>query len=317
LKRKRATAVALHLLSAIALLVLAAVILGIIFFFAYAIVWFGYNYGVSAVSELIFSKRQHISHHAILIICWCFLALLFLTNARVGRDYWISGAVSKSQWSSLWLAGVAGSLVALLVNADASAKTITDLMLTGPRLMSASVQALRGALFLLRADLRACADALALLAGRASSVSTADLSEVPGCSAPQKILAQLLALDTVLLLRAEPITVTLNPDLRDRLQRLSAGSAESRFQYRPPARPVAASPLERSPYEVLGLSTSASLEEIRAAYRRKVKGCHPDLFARHSDDVRHRAEEKTKTIIAAYEELLARYHNERKEEVTS
>jgi len=291
--------------------------LGIIFFFTYAIVWFGYNYGVSAVSELIFSKRQHISHHAILIICWCFLALLFITNARVGRDYWASGSMPKSQWSSLWLAGVAGSLVALLVNANASAKTTTDLLLTGPRLMSASLQALRGALLLLRADLHACANALTLLAGRASSVSTADLSEALGCSTPQRILAQLLALDTVLLLRAEPVTVTLNPDLRDRLQRLSAGSAGSGFQYHLPLRPVAASMLGRGPYEVLGLSTSASLEEIRAAYRKKVKGCHPDMFARDSDDARHRAEQRTKEIIAAYEELLARYHNERKEEVTS
>src|SRR5262245_5563632 len=97
---KRAATVALRFLCAIALLALASVALATIFFLTYAVVWFGYNYGVSAVSELLFSRRRHLSHGAIMIICCCFMALLFLTNARVSRDYWTSGSVSKSQWSS-------------------------------------------------------------------------------------------------------------------------------------------------------------------------------------------------------------------------
>ena len=108
LARKRAATVVLRFFSAIALLAMASVTLTITFFLTYAIVWFGYNYGVSEVSELLFSRRQHISHGTILITCWCFLALLFFTNARVRRDYWSSGSVSKSPWVSLWLAGAAG-----------------------------------------------------------------------------------------------------------------------------------------------------------------------------------------------------------------
>jgi hypothetical protein len=315
LRRKRATTVALRFLSAITLLTLAAVTLVITFFFTYAVVWFGYNYGVSAVSELLFSKRQHISHRTILTICWCVLALLFLTNARVSRDYWNSGSVRKSQWSYLWVAGVAGSLVALLVNANASAKTITDLLLTGPRLAGASIHAFCGALLLLKTDVRACSDALAVLAGRTSSVSTADLRGSLGCSDPEKVLAQLLALDTVLLLRTEPPAVTLNPDLRDHFQDL-LGPAAPESEHRAPPQPVASSAADLESYQVLSLSTSASLDEVRAAYRSKIKECHPDLFATHSDEVRHRAEEKTKAIIAAYEELLARYRNKPEEEVT-
>jgi hypothetical protein len=315
LRRKRATTVALRLLSAIALLALAVVTLGIIFFFTYAIVWFGYNYGVSAVSELIFSRRQHIPHRTILIICWCFLALLFLTNARVRRDYWTSGSISKSQWSSLWLAGVAGSLVALLVNASASAKTITDLLLIGPRLVGASVRAFRGAFLLGGADIRACSDALSFLAGRASSVSAADLGDSLGRNDPQKILVQLLSLGTVLLLRTEPPTITLDPDLRDHLRHALGAAPEP--EHRAAPRPVAASAVDPSLYQVLGLSPSASIEEIRAAYRRKIKECHPDVFATHSDEVRNRAEEKTKAVVAAYEELLARCRREEQAEVAS
>jgi hypothetical protein len=314
LRRKRATTVALRLLAAVALLVAAAVALGMIFFFTYAVVWFGYNYGVSAISELIFSRRQHISHRTILIICWCFLALLFLTNARVSRDYWTSGSISKSQWSSLWLAGVTGSLVALLVNANASAKTITDLLLTGPRLVGASIRALHGALLLVSADLRTCSDALTLLAGRTSSVSADDLRDSLRCGDPQRILAQLSALGTVLLIRTDPPAVTLNPDLRDHLQHLLQGRAARDSEQSPP-QPVTTPPVDPAPYQVLGLPSTASLEEVRAAYRRRMKECHPDIFATHSDEVRQRAEEKTKAIIAAYEDLLARYRNEGREEV--
>jgi hypothetical protein len=307
----------LRFLSSIALLALAAVAVASVFFFTYAIVWFGYNFGVSAVSELMFSKRQHISHRTILAICWSFLALLFITNARASRDYWTSGSVSRSQWSSLWLAGVAGSLVALLVNASASAKTITDLLLTGPRLAGASIQAFCGALLLVRADVPACSDALAVLGGRTSSVSADELRDSLRCGDPRNIVAQLLALGTVLLLRTEPPTVTLNPDLRDHLRHILQSTSAPEFERRPSREPVATSSVDPGPYQVLGLSTSASVEEIRTAYRREIKKCHPDLYATHSDELRHRAEEQTKAIIAAYEELFARYGTQQQKEVVT
>src|SRR6266850_6813489 len=92
-RRRRATAVALSFFSAVAYLAAALAILAAIFFFTYAVVWFGYNYGISAVSELILGRHQHLSHNAILIICWCFLVLLFLENACVRRDYWAGYSV--------------------------------------------------------------------------------------------------------------------------------------------------------------------------------------------------------------------------------
>lgn len=53
-----------------------------------------------------------------------------------------------------------------------------------------------------------------------------------------------------------------------------------------------------SPYEVLGLATSATLEEIRAAYRRLAFKYHPDRAKGNK-----KSEEKFKEITAAYETL--------------
>jgi hypothetical protein len=156
-----------------------------------------------------------------------------------------------------------------------------------------------------------------VLGGRTSSVSAGELSDSLRCGDPQKIVAQLLALGTVLLLRREPPTVTLNPDFRDQLRHILQSTSAPEFGRRPPPEPIATSSVDTGPYQVLGLSSSATLEETRAAYRRKIKDCHPDLYATHCDEVRHRAEEKTKAIIAAYEELLTRYGNQQQEEVAA
>ncbi len=313
LRRKRAIAVGLSFFSAVAFLAAAVAVLVAIFFFTYAVVWFGYNYGISAVSELIFGKRQHISHNAILIICWCFVALLFVENARVSRDSNIGYSVSQSQWSHLWLAGLLGSVVALLVNANASARMITDLLLTGLRLMGACVRALHGILLLTRADLRTCSDALTIMASRSSSISAADLRASLQGHDSDGLLDQLAALGTVLFIRKNPPMVVLDPDLRDEFQRLFEGASAPEFKEDTEPQPATASSPDRALYELLGIAPSASLEEVRAAYRKKMKEWHPDVFAGPSDNERRIAEEKTKAIIAAYEALLAKYRREQQE----
>lgn len=55
---------------------------------------------------------------------------------------------------------------------------------------------------------------------------------------------------------------------------------------------------KRDYYEVLGLGKSASDDEIKKAYRKLAKGCHPDL---HPGD--HAAEAKFKELNEAYEVL--------------
>ncbi|MEL7603770.1 MAG: J domain-containing protein, partial [Bacillota bacterium] len=53
------------------------------------------------------------------------------------------------------------------------------------------------------------------------------------------------------------------------------------------------------PYKVLGVSPSASDEEIRTAYRQLVKKYHPDRYRGH--DLQELASERLKQINEAYD----------------
>src|SRR5271169_5621008 len=55
-----------------------------------------------------------------------------------------------------------------------------------------------------------------------------------------------------------------------------------------------------NPYEVLGVAPTASMEEIKVAYKQKAKQLHPDLVP---DELKEVAEEKFKGVQAAYETL--------------
>ncbi|MBQ8546106.1 MAG: DnaJ domain-containing protein [Clostridia bacterium] len=58
----------------------------------------------------------------------------------------------------------------------------------------------------------------------------------------------------------------------------------------------------KNPYDVLGISPSATNEEIRDAYRALAKKYHPDNYA--DSPLADMAEEKMKEINAAYDEIL-------------
>lgn len=58
----------------------------------------------------------------------------------------------------------------------------------------------------------------------------------------------------------------------------------------------------KNPYEVLGVSPSATNEEIRDAYRALAKKYHPDNYA--DSPLADMAEEKMKEINNAYDEIL-------------
>jgi DnaJ-domain-containing protein 1 len=62
----------------------------------------------------------------------------------------------------------------------------------------------------------------------------------------------------------------------------------------------------RSPYEVLGVESGASQEEISGAYRRLVQQYHPDRVADLGPELREVAEQRMKEINAAYQELKQR-----------
>ena len=58
----------------------------------------------------------------------------------------------------------------------------------------------------------------------------------------------------------------------------------------------------RNPFEVLGLNAGANADDVREAYRRLVKTCHPDKFL--DADERKAAQEKMIALNLAYEEAL-------------
>jgi preprotein translocase subunit Sec63 len=74
----------------------------------------------------------------------------------------------------------------------------------------------------------------------------------------------------------------------------------------PRARPVPAPTMALDPYEVLGVTRDATLDEIRAAYQTKVQQYHPDKVASMGPELRDVAERRTKEINAAYEQLKRR-----------
>ncbi|MSP23895.1 MAG: J domain-containing protein [Myxococcales bacterium] len=60
----------------------------------------------------------------------------------------------------------------------------------------------------------------------------------------------------------------------------------------------------RAPHEVLGISPTASADEVRRAYQRQALLYHPDKVASAAPELQRLAEQRMKELNAAYREML-------------
>ena len=196
---------------------------------------------------------------------------------------------------------------------------IKDIFSVGPRLVLEGLLHLRLCAQLEELNVAACARALAYLAQQNAAVNWQDLVQhCPQLPWP-RLREQLSLLDGVLFLGEDAARLTLMEPFRLRLRHMlereqGSGkrpeSARPRPEPAPQAGPVN-EPEKLTAYEILGLSPSASLVQIKTAYRKRMKECHPDLFAGMDQPTRDLAERWTKALNAAYSSLNPRQRGAR------
>jgi hypothetical protein len=180
---------------------------------------------------------------------------------------------------------------------------LKDICSVGPRLILEGLRQVRCCGQMGELNVPACARALGYLAGQNAAVTWQDLMEhCPQLPWP-RLKEQLSMLDGVLFLGEDAARVTLMDPFRLRLRWMLE---QEPARPRPEPTPQAVSvnePETLSAYEILGLSPSASVVEIKTAYRKRVKECHPDLFAGMDQQAKALAERWTKALNAAYATL--------------
>ena len=263
--------------------------------------------GLSALSQLVLGKPLHLSPYWIPAISSLFLVLLFIENFRTSRDYLGS---YKLQNRVMPAHGLLDAFGGLLANPEATGKIVADMLFTGPRLVMWSFSSLCQAFRLMRTDLETASDILSILVRRLHRISLNELSKLILGRDPMKTLFLLQEIDCVLFLSKEPEGVILMPETREELNSILGvqGDFETTPEDEPEEEPVVASPVEDLEYyELLGVPPTASLKEIKTAYRNRIKQCHPDKFVGRGAEFRRLAEERAKELNEAYAILSAKH----------
>ena len=192
---------------------------------------------------------------------------------------------------------------------------IKDICSVGPRMTMAGLRQVRCCGQLGELNVAVCAGALAYLAIQNGAVNWQDLAGHCPQLPPERLREQLSLLDGVLFLGEDAARVTLMEPFRVRLRWMlgkeqSTRNEQEQAQQRPEAPSSAGQvnePERLSAYEILGLSPLASVMEIKTAYRKRMKECHPDLFTGMDEQAKALAERWTKALNAAYATLNPRH----------
>jgi DnaJ-domain-containing protein 1 len=230
-----------------------------------------------------------------------FLLFLFLGNSWLDRESLRQYSRRRNARSrnASEAAGLLANLTRLVVRPIASSGVIPDLLYAAPRVMQVGVHYAKAGLRLAALDAEECARVLVFLLQKQSAASFEELSAMLGREPFARVAVQLKEIDGVLFL---PSRLTLTQDVRRELHSLGVA-----FKQAPPPKedppPQEPAESESTPYEILGITPAATPEEIKAAYRKCIKDWHPDQFTNHGLKFLAEAEERTKEINRAYEEL--------------
>lgn len=174
----------------------------------------------------------------------------------------------------------------------------------GPRIIFDGASELARARQLSGIDAPMCAQLLAYLITRTTPTRREELLRVFPIWTWDAMVRQLRMIEGVIVFRNEMSVSLLTPLRLELHQLLSHFPSEEIPQAEPEAVPVE-EPRRLSAHEILGVAADATMAEIKAAYRNRIKECHPDRFANTDAKSRALAEEWTKALNAAYAELNA------------
>lgn len=215
--------------------------------------------------------------------------------------------------ANLWACVAAMPLMALLfrdcLRADRDDMSVIPLWLAreylhaGPRLILEGWHELARARRFARIDNELGAEVLEYLARKATPTTSEEFNRVFPMLAWERIAAQLRWIEGVILFRGAK-SISLMGPLRIELRRLLGDALGAEIHAEEPEAAPVNDPSHLSSHEILGVSTTASAAEIKAAYRNRVKECHPDRFANLDAKSRELAEEWTKALNAAYADLM-------------
>jgi len=267
--------------------------------------------GVVAMIQYFGATEVHVHVGAIAALSLGFIVLLFIANQHSSRD---AMGFYPLRNQAAPVGGIWGLFVALLTGPDATGDLGRDLLLTGPRLVTSCARNLRDAVRLFRMDVKTAVDTLAILARRFHRTSLADLSRLLPGKDPMETLFKLQEMDFVFFLSREPAGVILTLETREELDQLlgpavdrERGPTIAGESQEPEPEPETELGEPQKYYDLLGVKPTATMAEIKSAYRHRIKQCHPDKLAGRGEDFRKLAEERAKALNEAYEVLKTRH----------